>query len=64
MVTQEDINHTKCIYHIAPTIPIATHNMATKIEYQSLPWYLYILVINPDTWDILQYKYIIQSKEK
>ena len=47
MVTQEEINHT------APTIPIETHNMATKIEYEPLPWYLVNVVIDPYTGDIL-----------
>ena len=48
MVTQEEINHT------APTIPIATHNIATHIEDETLPWYLVKFVIDPYTEDILQ----------
>ena len=48
---------------MAPTITIATHNMGTQIEYEPLPWYLDSAVINPDTGDILQYKYLIQLKK-
>ena len=36
--------------------------MATKIEYEPLPWYIVSAVINPDVGEILQYKYLIQSK--
>ena len=43
MVTQEEMNH------MAPTIPIETHNMATQIEYGPLVWYLVNAVIYPDT---------------
>ena len=58
MITQEEINHME------PTIPIATHNMTTKIEYEPLTWYLVNTVIDTDTRDILQYKDTIQSKGK
>ena len=56
MVIQEVINH------MAPTIKIATHNMAKKIEYEPLPWYLFNADIDPDTGDIVQYKYLMQAK--
>ena len=49
---------------MAPTITIATHNMATQIEYEPLPWYLVNTVIDTDTGNILQYKYLMQPKEK
>ena len=58
MVTQEEINN------MAPAIPIETHNMATQIEYETLPWYPINAVIDPDTGEILQYKDLVQSKEK
>ena len=38
---------------MAPTIPIETHNMATKIEDEPLPWYLVNALIDPYTGDIL-----------
>ena len=49
---------------MAPTIPIATPNTATIIENKPLPWYLFDAVIDTETEEILQYKYIMQSKEK
>ena len=55
MVKQRKINHT------AQKNPIATHNMATQIEYQPLPWYLFITVIDTETGEILQYKDLIQA---
>ena len=58
MVTQEEINN------MAPTIKIAINNMATKIEYEPSPSYLVNVVIDTDTGDILQYKYLTQSKLK
>ena len=39
--TQEEINH------MAPTILIAMHNMANKIEDETLPWYLFNAVFYP-----------------
>ena len=45
---------------MAPTIPIATHDMATKIEDDPLTCYLVNAVIDTDMSGILQYKYIIQ----
>ena len=56
MVTRDNMNH------IAPTIPIETHNISTKMEDEPLPWYLVNTVIDTETGDILQYKYKIQSK--
>ena len=58
MLTQEEINY------MAPTIPMETHNTATKIEEGPLTWYLINEVIDTDIWDILQYRYLIQSKEE
>ena len=48
MVTQEEINH------MAPTIPMATHNMATNIEDENLPCYISKTVVDTYTGDILQ----------
>ena len=48
MVTQEEINH------MAPTIPMATHNMATNIEDDNLPCYISKTVVDTYTGDILQ----------
>ena len=39
---------------MAPKITIAIHNMATKIEYEPLTWYLVNTAIDIDTGDILQ----------
>ena len=47
---------------MAPKVLMETHNMSIQIEYEPLPWYLDSAVINPDTGDILQYKYLIQLK--
>ena len=58
MVTQEEINH------MAPNIPISTHNVDTQIEDEPLPWYLSNKVVDPDTGEILQYKYLMQAKEE
>ena len=49
---------------MAPTITISTHNMATQIEDEPSPWYLFNSIIYADTWGILKYKYILQAKEK
>ena len=54
MVTQEEINH------MAPTIPMATHNMATNIEYKNLTCYLSKTVVDVGTGDLLQYKDLMQ----
>ena len=54
LLTQEEINH------MVPTIKIATNNMATQIEDETLPWYFFNVVIYPDTGNILQWKYLIQ----
>ena len=64
MVTQEDVNPMKELNHMAPTILMATHNMATQIEDEPLPWYLVNTVIDPETEEVLQYKDPIKSKEK
>ena len=40
--------------HMGPTVTIAIHNIATKIEDEPLPWYLFNVVIDIDTRDILQ----------
>ena len=40
---------------MAPTIPIETQKMATKIEDETLSWYLVNIVIESDTVYILQY---------
>ena len=58
MVTQKEIKH------MAPKIPISTHNMATKSEYEPLPWYLSNTVVDPETGEILQYKDLLQAKEE
>ena len=34
---------------MAPTIPTATHKIATQIEDELLPWYLFNAVIDTDT---------------
>ena len=47
MVTQKETNS------FAPTITIATHNMATQIEYRPLPWYNSNVVIDSDTAGLL-----------
>ena len=47
-----------------PTTTIATHNMSTQIEYEPLPWYLANKVVDPDTGEILQYKYLMHLKEE
>ena len=47
LLTQEEINH------MVPTIKIATNNMATQIEDETLPWYFFNVVIYPDTGNIL-----------
>ena len=60
MVTQEDVNHKKERNHMATEIPIATHKMATHIEYEPLPWYLVNAVIDPDTGEVLKYKDIMK----
>ena len=62
MVNQEDSNHTKERNHMMPTIPVATHNMAKKIEYEPLLLHLVNAVIDPDTGEVLQYKYLMKSK--
>ena len=58
MVTQEEINHME------PTILIEIHNMASKIEDETLPWYLVNAFIDPYTGYMLKYKFIIQPKLK
>ena len=58
MVTQEEI------HNMVPTITIATYNMAAQIEDEPLPWYLVNAVIDTDTWEILQYKYLMQKNKK
>ena len=50
------------INHMVPTIPISTHNMATKIEDEPLPWYLVNEVVDSYTWEILHYKYLMPAK--
>ena len=45
---------------MATTIPMAMHNMAPQIEDETLPWYLFNSVIDPETVEFLQYKYIIK----
>ena len=52
------------INHMVPTIPISTHNMATKIEDEPLPWYLFNALIDLYTGEILQYKYLMKLKDK
>ena len=64
MVTQEDVNPMKELNHMAPTILMATHNMATQIEDEPLPWYLVNTVIDTYTREVLQYKYLMKSEEK
>ena len=49
---------------MAPTIPIATHNMAALIEVEPLTLYLFNTFIVPNTEEILQCKYLIQAKGK
>ena len=49
---------------MAPTVTIASHNMATQIEDEPLLWYLVNSVIDPDSGDIFQYKYLIQSNKR
>ena len=58
MVTQESINH------MASTITISTPNMATQIEDEPSPWYLFNSIIDTDTGGILQCKHLMQTKEK
>ena len=48
LVTQEEIN---CM---APTIPIATHNMPTQIEDETLPCHVVNGIVDPDKEEILQ----------
>ena len=43
-----------------PAIPIETHDMATKIEYKPIPWYLTNGVIDLDTGEILYRKDLMQ----
>ena len=38
--------------------------MAAQIEDEPLPWYLVNAVIDTDTWEILQYKYLMQKNKK
>ena len=38
--------------------------MDTQIEDEPLPWYLVNAGIDPDTGEMLQYKYLMQSKEE
>ena len=64
MVTQEDVNPMKELNHMAPTILMATHNMATQIEDEPLPWYLVNTVIDTYTGEVLHYKYLMKSEEK
>ena len=47
---------------MVPKIPIATHNMATQIEYEPLPYYLVNAVIDSDTGEVLQYKDLKKSE--
>ena len=49
---------------MAPTIPIVIHNMDTKIEDRPLPWYIFNAVIDLDTGDIPQSKYLMQVKKR
>ena len=56
----EDKNYMKQINNMALTVPKETHNMATKIEDEPLPWYLVNTVIDTDIGDILKYKDITQ----
>ena len=49
---------------MTPSITIEMHDMANKIEEEPLPLYLVEAVVNPDTGVILQYKDVIQSKNK
>ena len=44
---------------MATTIPIATHDMATKIEDDPLTCHLVDAVIDTYMWGILQYNYIM-----
>ena len=48
---------------MVPTIPISTHDMANKIEDEPLPWYLVNTFVDPDMGAVLQYKYLIHSKD-
>ena len=56
MVTQEEMNH------VAPTITIVTHNMATQIEDEPLPRYLNNAVIDTNTGNTLQKIFRMKSK--
>ena len=47
---------------MAPTIPIVTHNMAKKVEYELLPRYLSNAVVDSYTREILKYTYLMQPK--
>ena len=49
---------------MAPKIPTATHNMATQLEDEPLPCYLFNVFIDPETGEVLHFKYLIKSEEK
>ena len=43
---------------------MASHEMVTQVEYEPLPWYLAITVVDTDTGKILQYKDLMKANEK
>ena len=49
---------------MASTIPNSMQNMSKTIEDEPFPWYLVNVIVEPDTGEIIQYKYLIQSKEE
>ena len=50
--------------HMDPQIPTTTHSTAKKTEDESLPWYLLNNIVDPYTGAILQYKDLMQPKQK
>ena len=47
-----------------PTVPIKKRNTATQFEDEPLTWYLVNTFLHPGTGAILQYNYLMYSKEK